>query len=243
MKPYHSVLLFLLLLAGGLASGRYGYNCAKDYLVADMNQALWRTLLQKHEAALTPDTLTVYRRHLKTAALRQTSVIYYAAAGQVGTLRSRTMKWRDERGQCVAFRGYANCSAATIFALSNQGPAAALSLAALAWAAFSLVYFRRNRRGAIVVGGLMLLRADGRFLTLKREPVALTPMQQQLLQMFFAAPDHRLAKQQICAALWPRKPDASETLYTLIRRTRPVLAARGLTITTARGYDYRLTAL
>lgn len=34
MKPYHSVLLFLLLLAGGLASGRYGYNCAKDYLEA-----------------------------------------------------------------------------------------------------------------------------------------------------------------------------------------------------------------
>ena len=64
---------------------------------------------------------------------------------------------------------------------------------------------------------------NGRFVNAKGCEVKFTPMQQQLMEMFFNAPSHRLTKQEICDALWPKKPDASDTLYTLIRRLRPIL--------------------
>jgi DNA-binding response OmpR family regulator len=48
-------------------------------------------------------------------------------------------------------------------------------------------------------------------------------MQHQLMEMFFLSPSHSLTKTEICDALWPKKPDASETLYTLIRRLKPVV--------------------
>jgi len=48
-------------------------------------------------------------------------------------------------------------------------------------------------------------------------------MQHQLMEMFFQSPSHSLTKKEICNALWPKKPDASETLYTLIKRLKPVV--------------------
>lgn len=73
--------------------------------------------------------------------------------------------------------------------------------------------------------------------------VPLTPMQQRLMEMLYHADGHHLGKQQICSELWPKKPDATETLYTLIRRIKPVIARAGLTITTERGKGYRLTRI
>ena len=71
--------------------------------------------------------------------------------------------------------------------------------------------------------------------------VKLTPMQHALLLMFFQTPRHQLTKQHICEALWPKKPDASDTLYTLIKRIKPVLETEGrLKVTSERGRDYRL---
>lgn len=74
------------------------------------------------------------------------------------------------------------------------------------------------------------------------EPVRLTPMQHRLLAMFFAAEGHSLSHREICDALWPKKPDASDTLYTLIRRLRCVVEQRSsLRIESDRGRAYRLT--
>lgn len=72
--------------------------------------------------------------------------------------------------------------------------------------------------------------------------VKFTPMQHQLMTLFFLAPDHRLTKEQICDALWPKKDDASETLYTLIRRLKTVLEAQShLHILSDRSKAYQLT--
>ena len=66
-------------------------------------------------------------------------------------------------------------------------------------------------------------------------------MQLSPMEMFLAAPDHRLTQREICDRLWPRKPDASATLYTLIRRLKPVLEeAGGLRIDCLRGEAYQL---
>ena len=67
-------------------------------------------------------------------------------------------------------------------------------------------------------------------------------MQQQLLEMFFRSEAHQLSKTEICNALWPKKPDASETLYTLIRRLKPVIEQHSdLKIESDRGRAYELT--
>ena len=71
--------------------------------------------------------------------------------------------------------------------------------------------------------------------------VKLTPMQQQLMEMFFRSPNHTLSKTEICDALWPKKDDASETLYTLIRRLKPIIEAHSdLKIEADRGKAYEL---
>lgn len=74
------------------------------------------------------------------------------------------------------------------------------------------------------------------------ESIRFTPMQHKLMQMFVNAEDHSLTKTEICEALWPKKDDASETLYTLIRRLKLVLEANSnMRIEADRGRAYRLT--
>lgn len=244
MKPYHAVILFLFIIGCAALTSLHGYRSAMDDIVADMNQALAKTLAEKQEGWITPDTIADYRSHLGISALRQSSVISYAMEGSPG-LASRRMAWHSGCGPTLEFQGYANCSWASVFALSDQRLPFSLTLLAMLWAAFSLFYFRRqsiacSQTPGVVVGDMMLDAATSRFLTLSHEEVRLTPMQTALLTMLFRADGHRLSKQDICDALWPKKPDASDTLYTLIRRIRPVLADRGLTIVTERGKDYQL---
>ena len=90
-------------------------------------------------------------------------------------------------------------------------------------------------------GGLCL--ADGTFTCVATgEEVHLTPMQYQLMELFFRAPRHVLSKTEICEALWPKKDDASETLYTLIRRLKPIVEQHSaLRIASDRGKAYRLS--
>lgn len=240
MKPVHAVLLFVAIVCCTVLSSIHNYGCAKDYIVADMNQALAKTLAEKQEGWITPDTIADYRSHLKIAILRRTSLIYYAMDDGKDNLHSRKMMWHDSKGNALKFQSYANCSMASVFAMSDQRPTMLLSLVAILWGLFSVVYFRRQHKGMIVVGGLMFDHDSQTFLTVRKDAVSLTPMQEQLLSMFFHAENHQLSKQQICEQLWPKKPDASDTLYTLIRRIRPLLAEKGLSITTSRGKDYRL---
>jgi len=91
-------------------------------------------------------------------------------------------------------------------------------------------------------GGLTYSEAEGRFYAVDGNEVPLTPMQHQLMKMFFHSPSHSLSKTEICDALWPKKPDASDTLYTLIRRLKPVIEQHSnLKIESDRSKAYRLT--
>ena len=78
MKPLYAMIVFVgLSLTSALAS-LYSYQCTEASLVADMNQALTKTLAMKTEAWITPDTIRDYRRSLKTEVLRKQSFVYYA---------------------------------------------------------------------------------------------------------------------------------------------------------------------
>ena len=48
-------------------------------------------------------------------------------------------------------------------------------------------------------------------------------MQQQFINLLWKAPSHTLSKKEICDALWPGKEDDNDTLYTLVRRLKPVI--------------------
>ena len=108
----------------------------------------------------------------------------------------------------------------------------------LLWSLFCL-YQHRRLSALGLYGGLAL--QDGRFVNAKGCEVKLTPMQQQLMEMLWLSPSRQLSKTEICDALWPKKPDANETLYTLIRRLKPIIEEHSdLKIESDRGKSYGL---
>lgn len=242
MKPYYTIVVFVTLLSCSVWAGMHSYRCAEDEMVADMNQALTQTLRHKQEAWITPDTIRDYRSNLRLEVLRRHSLMCYAEDADPKTVASSKMTWG--RGAFrVAFRGYANCSVASVLSLSDQRMPLSLFTLSLLWLAGSLMWTRR-RVVAIAggFGGLRLDEASQTFYDDHQKPVHFTAMQRQLMLMFFADEHHSLRKEDICHALWPKKPDASDTLYTLIRRLKPVLDKNSnLTITTERGGKYQLS--
>jgi DNA-binding response OmpR family regulator len=86
-----------------------------------------------------------------------------------------------------------------------------------------------------------IIYSNEQFMTISGQEIRLTPMQFSLLQMFFSSETHTLSKQEICDCLWPKKPDTSDTLYTLIRRIQPIIEANsGLRIESDGGRGYSL---
>ena len=118
----------------------------------------------------------------------------------------------------------------------NRLPAVLLTLVMMS------VSLRPIAKGKSISSALTL--TNGRFLDGFGQELHLTPMQRQLMEMFLSSPTHELSKEEICEALWPRKDDASDTLYALISRLKGVVESQtSLRITSERGRAYRLTGL
>lgn len=248
MKPIWSVIIFLFLLTSSVLSSVHSYRCAQDDIEADLSQALNRTLRDKKDLYITPDTIRTYRSYITLDRVRNSAFLSYNLPNEKPEgLSSRSMICRVGN-KSLSFRGHANCSMATIFGLSDQRPALILMLLALLWC---LVYAAIYRNKALNVtaqttnrnyfGGLQYDDEADCFVNERGTILHLTPMQQQLMRLFFASKEHRLTKRTICNALWPGKEDASDTLYTLIRRLRPTIGTYSrLEIKTSRGV-YQLT--
>ena len=225
MKQKHAVIvLFALIMVSALTS--FGSYKATDRLVtSDMDQALALTMAEQQSDVISQDTIRSFNSHLQIAELRGKATLAVEARGR-------------------QFRAYAHCSEATIFSLSDQRPAALLWVLTGLWA--MLVWYRRQQSAVLPTvsvcrfGGLTYQESEGRFYAADGEAVPLTPMQHHLMEMFFLSPTHTLTKSDICEALWPKKPDASETLYTLIRRLKPVVERHSLKIESDRGKAYML---
>jgi hypothetical protein len=210
-------------------------------IVNDMNRALALTLSEQQEAWITPDTIINYRKNLKIDVLRNESFVTYALNNTPKTLCSKPMRWIRNNNRNIILQSYATCSLFTIYGLSNQRSAVFLLFLSLVWLASSVYWLRKHSLGTLILNSLIYSNNRQMFYNIKQMPVPFTPMQQQLMQLFVASADYKLSKQTICDALWPKKPDATETLYTLIRRIKPVLKKyAGLNIVTERGGDYRL---
>ena len=224
-QKYLVIILFVLIVASGATSLR-SYRTTERQIERDMGQALSAALAQQQSDVITQDTIRTFNSNLQIAELRGKATIAV-----------------DTKGR--EFRAYARCSEATIFSLSDQRLTAVLWSMTLLWAAFCF-YRRRHEMlqmaGMLQYGGLCFAEAEGTFYDAKGQRIKLTPMQQQLMEMFFRSEAHQLTKTEICDALWPKKLDASETLYTLIRRLKPVVEQHSnLKIESNRGRAYELT--
>lgn len=171
-----------------------------------------------------------------------------------GYLASDTLVWASTNvegsGVALSFRGYARCSTGLILSLSKQSIPGSLLLATLLWGGFSLFYLRKKKKTisnnerknqTIHFGSLSLALEEGCFYNGNKERFKLTPMQYTLMEMFYLSPSHVLLKSDICQSLWPGKDNADETLYTLIRRLKPIIEEHAnLKINTERGRAYIL---
>ena len=217
-QKYAVIVLFALIIASSLTS-LGSYSSTSRLVNEDMDRALALALEEQQSDVISQDTIRTFNNHL-----------------QIAELRGKATLAVDTRGQ--KFKAYAHCSEATIFGLSDQRPATILWVLTGLWA--MLMWYRRPQT-ANTFGGLTYSEEDRRFYAADGCQVQLTPMQHQLMEMFFLSPSHSLTKTEICDALWPKKPDASETLYTLIRRLKPVIEQHSdLKIESDRSKAYRL---
>ena len=230
-QRYAMIVLIALIIASNLTTIG-SYSSMSRLVSKDMNRALAIALEEQQSEVISQDTIRTFNSNL-----------------QITELRGKATLAVDTRGQ--HFKAYAHCSEATILSLSDQRPAAILWLLTVCWA--MVVWVRRQQiincqpaqKPLSLIGnsygGLTFSETDSRFYAAEGYEVQLTPMQHQLLEMFFLSPSHSLTKMEICNALWPKKPDASETLYTLIRRLKPVVEQHSnLKIESDRSKAYRL---
>ena len=216
-QRYVGVVFLALTIASGMVSLN-SYKTTEVLVTADMNQALAKALEEQQSDVISADTIQVFNSHLQIEGLRGNAVL------AVDTKKG--------------FRPRPQVSTATILSLSDQRPSMILWSMALLWGLFGL-YQHRRLSVLGLYGGLAL--QEGRFVNAKGSEVKLTPMQQQLMEMLWQSPSHQLSKAEICDALWPKKPDASETLYTLIRRLKPIIEEHSdLKIESDRGKSYSL---
>ena len=219
MKQRHAVVVLLALIMVSSLVSLTSYQATERLVTEDMNQALAKALEKQQSDVISADTIQVFNSYLQYEALRGRAVL------AIDTKRGFTPR--------------PQVSMATILSLSDQRPSMILWSMALVWGFFCLYQYRR-RVTLGVFGGLAL--QEGRFVDAKGCVVKLTPMQQQLMELFFHSPNHTLSKAEICDALWPKKEDASETLYTLIRRLKPITEQHSdLKIEVDRGKSYGLT--
>ena len=225
--PY---IVFSFLMLCALCTGINSYHRTEYMIAQDVNQALKQVLLKMPDNVVTTDTIRCYRNCLTIAELKDTAGI-----------AMRTVR-RDGRWE-TKMVAEANCNFATTFMMSDQKASSSLLFIGMLWLLSSLWYVRRNKPELIVqglaYGGIVF--HDDKFMTISGEEIRLTPMQHSLLEMFITTDSHTLSKQEICDRLWPKKPNASDTLYTLIRRIKPIIETHSmLKIESDRGKSYSL---
>lgn len=225
--PY---IVFSFLMLCALCTGINSYHRTEYMIAQDVNQALKQVLLKMPDNVVTTDTIRCYRNYLTIAELKDTAGIAMRTVRRGG-------RWETK---LVA---EANCNFATTFKMSDQKASGSLLFIGMLWLLSSLWYVRRNKPELIVqglaYGGIVF--HDDKFMTISGEEIRLTPMQHSLLEMFITTDSHTLSKQEICNRLWPKKPNASDTLYTLIRRIKPIIETHSmLKIESDRGKSYSL---
>jgi hypothetical protein len=239
MKACHAVIVFLFLAMPALFIGFDSYNNTKDIIVDDMSRALAQTLQEQKLCVINPDTIANYKKHLSIAELRENSFVSFASGDNHRQfLASRKIRWKGRNN--TAFQAYANIGTAAILGLSDQRLSATLTFLSFAWLLFALRIIKKNRTKTLF-GEIAYDENNKEFYDFKQKRIDFTPMQKDVMIMLWQANNHIVHKNLICEKLWPKKPDASETLYTLVKRLRKKLeSTTKLIISSDNNGHYRL---
>lgn len=253
MKPIVVIVVFFSLMVPSLVLGYANYVTAKEYIIEDINQALVKTVLSSNPERITADTLRVFKSNLQISRLKETSYLSLCTdepskiAFCSDTVSFKTLHER------LYIRAYPNCSKATIFSLSEQTIPGVLFAAGMLWGMCSLIYLRRKRNVALTVvpagqtvafGNLLFVASSGRFYNeQEKEEIYFTSMQRSFMKMLMASEDKKVSIDNICCNLWPGKENAKESLYTLVRRLKPIVESHtNLKIVADKGGYYRLSS-
>ena len=254
MKPQTSFCIFLLLVVPSFVISGINYMNTKEHILNDLNQALAKTILKEDVKEVTTDTIRTYRNFLITKELKDCAYLTHCPLNDKSSaLCSDTMVCNIHE-RIIGLRAYANCSTAAIFGMSDQRIPSLLSLIAAVWGILSLIHFLRTQKyhsikplsntasTSTTVSDTLFNPAESHtLLNITGKPVHLTPMQHQLVTLFLSKPDYQVSTTEICETLWPKKDNAKETLYTLIRRIKPVLEEQAnIKIVSVKGGYYRL---
>jgi len=223
LKPYTSIIVVLFFAISSAIASIGSYDDARNEALKDLSQALSVTLEEQKSDVITADTIKIFNSHLQISELKEQSFIACSPQGEL--------------------RAY--CSPLTIWRISDQRLSAIFGGLAIFWAISSVFYYRRRTKievgKADFFGGIRYDSASNSFYNSCGNLVHLTPMQHHLMTMFYNSATHSLTHREICAALWPKKDDASETLYALISRLKPTLERNSsLQIEVRRGQSYTL---
>ena len=205
------ILIFIVLCLTAVATSYGSYRKAQRNIESDLQQALAKTINEKGVETMRQDSIRAYRSiartegEMMTIAVGDETLRRHLRNQQLGEMAFITYTVGRERGRWkVTFNTEAKCSAAMIWSLSDQRLSTWLTVMALLSLALS---FRGRRQSQPITMDCF-------------NATHLTPMQRQLMEMFVASDSHRLSKHEICDVLWPKKDDASETLYALISRLK-----------------------
>ena len=220
MKRIHALLVLLVFAIATVWTTVRDYQRAERQITDDLTHALLMTQAEQPVDWLSTDTIRQFRSHIRQPQLRDVAQLSFLLGGDAVAARGpHTQALALAPDRQVHAYGQASLSTFDVWRMGDHRLSLALSLLTLFWMALSL---RLTRRSAAPT-------------------VYLTPMQEQLVALLLSAPNRELTKQDICDRLWPGKPDASDTLYTLVRRTKQSLSGRSpLRITSVRGRAYRI---
>ena len=207
------------------------YKIAQQEITNQLTEALLLTQADAPTDWLAADTIQQFRGHIRQPELREAAgLVFYTADvdDKAKGLQSRELNISAD----IRARGYVTYSAWQVWWMSDQRLSILLTLLMFASMAVSLLRVPRRHYGIWENSETMVENVT---------EVRLTPMQEQLVSLLMSAPKHTMDKQEICQVLWPGKPDASETLYTLVRRTKQALGSQSpLHISSERGRSYRI---
>ena len=226
------IIIFIVLCLTAVATSYGSYRKAQRNIESDLQQALAKTINEKGVETMRQDSIRAYRSiartegEMMTIAVGDETLRRHLRNQQLGEMAFITYTVGRERGRWnVTFNTEAKCSAAMIWSLSDQRLPAWLTVMALLSLALS---FRGRRQSQPITMDCF-------------NATHLTPMQRKLMEMFVSSDSHSLSKHEICNALWPKKDDASETLYALISRLKRELDKTGsFDIISDRGRAYIL---
>ena len=261
MNLRYGLLIPLVMMISSIISGCLAYSDARQDIADDLNEVMEALVKEKRGLWTRQDTITALRHmyevdhkpmiyqasdlKFRNSGLKE--VAYYSLAlvdRKTASSKIRGNKIASDSillvpagsadGLAIQVQGFADCSMASVFAVSDLTVPGILFLLAVL-SIPGMYMWRRNEECRLATEPVVPVSAiptlDG---------IKLTPMQRQLAQMLLDAPDMKVDKTALCAALWGNKSNAEESLYTLVRRTKAALAETEIEIICNRGDSYQL---